>query len=447
LRSPGLDWIDTYFSHVKNYIFLRREDKVLILPPNKVFRLNDTGVRLLSHLYNGKSVRSFPGIDSKKRIESVNLFFSNLRGLYENKIDDPSEAFAIETVPYDFQFTQLPVLGEIAVTYRCNNRCRFCYAGCGADTPNNREMNLSEIKNVLKIFKDEAKIPFFSFTGGEPLLRNDLEKMIRYASKLKLRTNLVTNGTLAAPARARSLYKAGLRTAQVSLEAEKEELHDYLTGALGAFKQTLSGIYALMQAGISVQTNTTITNLNMESAVRLPGFLAGKGVKRFAMNLFIPTEDAGKNSEELFLSYEKIGEVVEAVGKEARRYGLVFYWYSPTPHCYYNPIARGRGNKSCAAMDGLLSVSPAGEVLPCSSYNEPIGNLLKEPFGTIWFSDRAAFFKNKKYAPEECGTCDSFTACQGACPLYWKYAGTSILRNKKRSDSGSYSMPEGRYAG
>jgi len=108
---------------------------------------------------------------------------------------------------------------------------------------------------------------------------------------------------------------------------------------------------------------------------------------------------------------------------------MTFYWYSPIPHCHYNTIARGLGNKSCAAMDGLLSVSPAGDVLPCSSYPEPMGNVLSQDFRDIWFSPRAAFFKNKEYAPAECAGCDSFTACQAACPLYWSYAGTSEIRN------------------
>ena len=108
---------------------------------------------------------------------------------------------------------------------------------------------------------------------------------------------------------------------------------------------------------------------------------------------------------------------------------MTFYWYSPIPHCHYNTIAHGLGNKSCAAMDGLLSVSPAGDVLPCSSYPEPMGNLLTQGFRDIWFSARAGFFKNKEYAPRECAGCGSFTACQAACPLYWRYAGTSEIRN------------------
>jgi radical SAM protein with 4Fe4S-binding SPASM domain len=127
--------------------------------------------------------------------------------------------------------------------------------------------------------------------------------------------------------------------------------------------------------------------------------------------------------------------VIESVRQAARVEGMTFYWYSPVPHCIYNPLARGLGNKSCAAMDGLLSVSPSGDVLPCSSYPMPMGNLLREGFRSVWFSPRAAHFKNKHYAPAECEGCESFRACQAACPLYWQRAGTGEIRNPAREDS------------
>jgi radical SAM protein with 4Fe4S-binding SPASM domain len=80
-------------------------------------------------------------------------------------------------------------------------------------------------------------------------------------------------------------------------------------------------------------------------------------------------------------------------------------------------------------MDGLLSVSPSGDVLPCSSYPRPMGNLLHSGFRPIWFSDGARHFKQKEYAPAECAGCESFRACQAACPLYWSRAGTAEIRN------------------
>jgi radical SAM protein with 4Fe4S-binding SPASM domain len=62
-----------------------------------------------------------------------------------------------------------------------------------------------------------------------------------------------------------------------------------------------------------------------------------------------------------------------------------------------------------------------------------MGTLLKQEFAEIWFSARARHFKNKEYAPAECAGCGSFTACQAACPLYWRYAGTSEIRNPDAS--------------
>jgi radical SAM protein with 4Fe4S-binding SPASM domain len=293
-------------------------------------------------------------------------------------------------------------------------------------------MGLAEIERIIRVFKDDAKIPFFSFTGGEPLLRDDLEEMIRYARRGGLQVNLITNGILASPRRARSLFRAGLRTAQVSVESPDAETHDLLTARPGSFAGTLAGIRNLQRAGISVQTNTTVTATNSADAPRMPAFLQSLRVDRFAMNLYLPPgssrDAAGPFAEGLFVPYSRAGAIIESVRSAARARGMTFYWYSPIPHCHYNTIARGLGNKSCAAMDGLLSVSPAGDVLPCSSYPEPMGNLLTQDFRDIWFSPRAGYFKNKEYAPAECAGCGSFTACQAACPLYWRFAGTSEIR-------------------
>ena len=171
----------------------------------------------------------------------------------------------------------------------------------------------------------------------------------------------------------------------------------------------------------------------------MPAFLKALGVTRFAMNLYLPGA-AGPSHEgrpdELLVPYSRAGAIVDAVRAAARSEGLVFYWYSPLPHCHYNTIARGLGNKSCAAMDGLLSVSPSGDVLPCSSYPEPMGNLLQTAFREIWFSPRARHFKSKEYAPAECAGCGRFTACQAACPLYWKSVGTAEIRNAWAAEAG-----------
>lgn len=427
-KTKELKWIEHFFAKIKKYIFVREIDSILILPPNKVYKLNESGLKMIIHMQEGGKIKNYPGIENGERAKQVHNFFCDLKSFYLGCMQNPDTGRAVERTTYDLNFTKLPILGEIAVTYRCNNRCLFCYADC--DYKSTAELDLYSIKRVIDIFKDKAKIPFFSFTGGEPLIRDDLEKMISYACRTGLQVNLITNGTQADKSRAKSLYKSGLRTAQVSIESDDKEIHDLLTGTAGSFEKTISGIKAFKDAGISVQTNTTLSKINAPQIEKLPAFLKSLGIERFAMNLYIPS-GRGLYNKRLFFPYSETGHVIEIIRKTAASEGLTFFWYSPVPYCHYNPVARGLGNKSCAAMDGLLSVSPKGDVLPCSSYPEPMGKLLEHSFESIWFSERARFFKNKKFMPEECEGCSKFSACQSACPLYWKYAGTREIRNCK----------------
>jgi radical SAM protein with 4Fe4S-binding SPASM domain len=440
-EAVDLSWVPAFWKSVKPYVFRRKEDGVVILPPTMVYRTNETGMKVLDLLDRGISPESLPGMDASK-LRDIAAFLEELRALFEGR------AVATALMPYDFDYHRLPILGEIAVTYRCNNRCLFCYAGCGPEVSEGsgpagcaagaagfcgspadaagKEMSTREIERVLDIFRQEAKIPFFSFTGGEPLIREDLERLIAYAVKIGLRVNLVTNGTLATPERARALKKAGLGSAQVSIESPDPELHDHLCAAEGAHVRSIAGIEAMKAAGISVQTNSTLTRLNRESLLLMPEFLAGLGISRFSMNLYIPGT-AGSRAAELFVPYSETGAFVDEILRRAQAKGLVFHWYSPIPLCLYNPMTRGLGNKNCAAADGLLHVDPAGDVRPCSSWPGSLGNLLVRNFRDIWGSPEASKLKHKGYAPKACTRCNYFVACQAACPLYWNHAGYGEL--------------------
>ena len=189
-----------------------------------------------------------------------------------------------------------------------------------------------------------------------------------------------------------------------------------------------------------MQTNTTAVRTNLAALEEMPALAASLGVRRLSMNLFIPTARSPE-AEALFVPYREIGPVVDRVRKRARAAGVEFLWYSPTPMCLYNPLARGLGNKNCAACDGLLSVNPRGDVLPCSSWDESVGNILADGFSKVWFGRRASSIKNKEYAPAECRTCHAFAACQAACPLYWSYAGYGELEAAGPAFRGSPAGP------
>ncbi|MEZ4813126.1 MAG: SPASM domain-containing protein [Caldisericia bacterium] len=119
----------------------------------------------------------------------------------------------------------------------------------------------------------------------------------------------------------------------------------------------------------------------------------------------------------------EIARVLPKLHRAADDAGIKLVWYSPIPFCIFNTIAEGIGGTTCAACDGLLSVSPSGDVLPCSSFSDGIGNLLKEPFNKIWWNRQALYFRKKEFTPPICKDCDSANICAGACPLYWDNRG------------------------
>jgi len=289
-------------------------------------------------------------------------------------------------------------------------------------------MSTSEVRRVLRIIREEAQAPSVSFTGGVPALRADLAELVSYARQdLGLRVNLITNGTLIDAALARRLSDAGLNSAQASLESPDERVHDALTRSPGSYRLTIEAISHLRACDVPVHTNTTINRANMHTVTAMPALVRNLGLERFSMNLVIPMGDS-RFAGDLNLRYPEVPHLILEIQQQAKRHHVEFLWYSPTPLCIFNPIQHRLGNKGCAACDGLLSVSPSGDVLPCSSWPEPVGNLLRDEFRQVWESARGRWLREKQFAPPLCRGCQDFPACQGGCPLYWRHFGHEELR-------------------
>ncbi len=425
-------WIDDFIRSVKPYIFVRLEDNLLIKRPNTAFKLNPMGAKILFALLNGEKIdRLLKKIGKEPQKETEILgFVCAVKQQLEGKLDDIIPHPAVSIVPFDMNFTKLPVLSEVALTYRCNLACRFCYAGCnqtGNPIHSAAESTGAQIKIILeKIFR-QAKAPTVSFTGGEPTLHPQLPRSIAYAKKLGMRVNLITNGFLIDKKMAKTLAARGLDSAQVSLEGVTAETHDAIVGRKGAFQKAISAVKYLQDADILTHTNTTITRDNFAECARFPYFVKQQlGNDRFSMNLVIPT-GSGRINDRILVKYSETGPLLEEIIRESEQQGVEFLWYSPVPMCLFNSVAHGLGNKGCSACDGLISVAPNGDILPCSSCADSVGNLLKEDFQALWESQKAKNYREKYFAHPGCKECADFSICNGACPLYWRHFGFAEL--------------------
>jgi radical SAM protein with 4Fe4S-binding SPASM domain len=428
VQTYDLQWIDGFIKQIKPYIYVREHDHMLILVPNQAFKLNESGVQMLQYLIAGHATNELLRLigDDVARCREIHYFFCDLRAMVSGCVREQEKREAIDYYEFSGDFNTLPVLSEIAVTYRCNLHCDFCYVG----RLEYGELKTSDLKRILFKIYHEAKVPSVSFTGGEPLLRQDIVELVAHASELGLWTNLITNGTLADKNLVRALKDAGLSSAQVSIEGSNAHVHDRITGVNGSFDATKRGITSFRNASIPVHTNTTISRHNLADARQIVLFAKELGLTRLSMNLLIPCGSA-RERKDMWVSYSEIGEHIIELKQLAEGLGLKYMWYSPLPMCRFNTIAHGLGNKSCAAITGLLSIDPMGNVIPCSSWRKPVGSLLRKSFSDIWQSEALRFYKNVEYAPRECIGCDEFTKCKGACPLYWQACGNGELNGRE----------------
>ena len=429
---PDLSWVDEFIRNVGPYIFVRTEDNILIKRPNQAQKLNAQGAQILKFLLDGGSiagvVRGLGGDQGK--LEQVALFLHGVRGFLEGHVNADSAHPGVEVEVFNRHFSDLPILSEVAITYKCNLRCVFCYAGCNCTTqPVNDEklMSVAEIRRVLDKLWHEGRVPSVSFTGGEPTLHKQLPELITHARDLGMRVNLITNGTRINTELARRLADAGLNSAQVSLEGTSAEVHNLVTQGQTSFEKTVAAIGHLKTVGIRVHSNTTINRMNVHQMPDMPRFVREVlDNERFSMNLLVPTGSAVVHPD-LIVRYTEIGSWLEKIQAQSKVHDVEFLWYSPTPMCMFNPIPAGLGNHGCSACDGLISVAPNGSVIPCASYDDEVGSLLDDDLVKVWNSDRARGYRDKALAHPQCRECSQFDICNGACPLYWRELGFDEL--------------------
>jgi radical SAM protein with 4Fe4S-binding SPASM domain len=260
-----------------------------------------------------------------------------------------------------------------------------------------------------------------TFTGGEPTLRGDLAELLLYAQNNGMVTGLVTNGRkLNDKAYVKAMEKSGLDFVQITLESHDAEIHDKMTSARGSWKETVAGIKNAVPSQIYVTTNTTLSKYNATSFLETIDFLKGLGVAAFGCNSLIYSGKAAEVKEEFALSIETLNELLPKIQERANQLGLKFLWYTPTQYCLFDPVKLGLGIKSCTAAMVNMCVGPDGEVYPCQSYFESLGNILKDDWDRIWNHPLALKIRKREYVEPKCKDCEQLQICGGGCPLELK---------------------------
>ncbi|MEF8852977.1 MAG: GTP 3',8-cyclase MoaA [Haloarculaceae archaeon] len=141
---------------------------------------------------------------------------------------------------------------RVSLTDRCNFDCVYCHNEGLGDTrgpmePRDHEMSTDDVVRFLEVAR-EFDVDAVKFTGGEPLLREDVEEIIRRTPD-GMEVSMTTNGTML-PGRAEGLVEAGLERVNVSQDALDEETFKQVTQA-GAYDAVMEGVDAALDAGLA----------------------------------------------------------------------------------------------------------------------------------------------------------------------------------------------------
>lgn len=332
-----------------------------------------------------------------------------------------------------------PAHPVIELTAACNLSCIHCHASGGE--PAADELSTDEVKRLLDQLAGISEFRMAAFTGGEPLVRDDLFELLAYAQALGFTNTLATNATLIDDAVARRLRSCGVVIGAVSLDGFDAATHDYVRNQPGSFEAALRGVRALTRAGIPLHINITAMEYNVDQLEPLMTLVDELGTAILIMYQLVPV-GRGRGIEKAALD---LGANERLIRFMARAQSDIRAIMEPVagPQ-YWSFLLHRAGIESgpllrlaetvfhgCAAGRGFVYIKPNGEVWPCPFIEVNCGNVRETPFSEIWTT--SPIFKQLREREErlqdQCGDCAYRKLCGGCRGRAWATTGDYLAED------------------
>jgi radical SAM protein with 4Fe4S-binding SPASM domain len=420
--GPGLFSYTRQQNGDRSHLHLRVENDgagLLLINASRAVHLNPTAALMVWMLLEGKNeaeilsnLKKQYRVKPRRARQDLIETRHQLEELIRPDGSCPIHDLDLEILPPLSQTPFAPYRMDLALTYRCNNDCSHCYNARSRSFP---ELETGDWKRILEMLW-EIGIPHICFTGGEATLRKDLPELIEYAGKLGQITGLLTNGRrLSDTDYLQSLLDSGLDHVQITLESHDPEIHDDMVQSHGAWNQTVRGIENVLKSNLYVMTNTTLLKANADRFEKTIDFLADVGVPTIGCNALIYA-GAGKTVG-TGLPEKDLEPLLQKIRLKTNQNHQRLIWYTPTQYCHFDPVQFELGVKACTAAMYNMCIEPNGDVIPCQSFYHSVGNILKDPWDSIWNHELSLWLRERKYVPETCQKCPVLQECGGGCPL------------------------------
>ena len=299
------------------------------------------------------------------------------------------------------------------LTYRCPLHCVFCYNPVNYKQQTT-ELSTEQWKETMRQARALGAVQL-GFSGGEPLLRKDLEDLVAYGHELGFYTNLITSGIGLKPERLKGLKEAGLDHIQISFQDATQASNDALSDTK-TFSKKLEIATAVKQAGWPMVLNVVLHRLNLDHIDSIIELAVQLGVEYLELANTQFYGWAFQNKKALLPSREQLQHAEERVAAWREKLGhtmkllyVVPDYFEQTP----KPCMNGWGKV-------FLSIAPDGTALPCQAANMLPGiqfpNVVTHSVKHIWYeSDAFQKYRGYDWMKDPCKTCPEKSRDFGGC--------------------------------
>jgi len=299
------------------------------------------------------------------------------------------------------------------LTYRCPLQCPYCSNPLDF-AKWSKELNTEQWISVLQQARKLGAAQL-GFSGGEPLVRQDLEELIREGHKLGFYTNLITSGVGMDESRVQGLKEAGLDHIQISFQASSAELNDMLAGSNKAFEHKVAMAKAVKDCGYPMVLNFVIHRQNVDDVDKMLMMaeelnadyveLANAQYYGWALenrDQLLPTREQLKTAEKETEAFR------ETTKTKMQVYFVVPDYFESEP----KPCMGGWGAT-------FMSIAPDGTALPCHSARVlPIDfpNVKDSSIKDIWYQSKGFnMYRGDEWMQSPCNTCSQKGKDFGGC--------------------------------
>lgn len=297
-----------------------------------------------------------------------------------------------------------PLNIEWEITKECNLQCRHCYTSAGKKEP--RELTTDEAISMINHL-DKVGISDITISGGEPLLREDLEVIIKHLKKIELPFVLYTNGILLNPERQSSLKKAGVTSFSLSLNGTTKKTHNYVHNA-NTYNIIMKRIKQLKENGFGVQALYTLMGVNLKEALTLPQLIEEIGLDSVCIYPFYPAGRGADHVSQFDVPGETLYNTIEKLTTHKKIYlgGCLQGIFKGATMVKGSPCARL-----------MCLVTSEGKLRPCNFLPfQTKKSLLEESIYTLWKSPVLEKVRTwQDIVKKECDTCEYVKTCRGKC--------------------------------